>query len=112
MKDEMFAELVESVREARAIIKGEKEPARRVVYEAPDPRQVRADLGLTQEAFATLIGVSVRTLQNWEQGRRSPEGPARALLIVAAKRPDVVLEALSSAGQKQAPQSGSVRFRR
>lgn len=98
MNDEMFAELVESVREARAIMKGESEPARRFVYETPDPRQIRGDLGLTQEEFATLIGVSVRTLQNWEQGRRTPEGPARALLIVAAKRPDVVLEALRSAG--------------
>jgi putative transcriptional regulator len=94
MKEEMFAELMESVREAKSIMRGDQEPARRFVYETPDAKQIRAEFGLTQEDFAAMIGVSIRTLQNWEQGRRKPEGPARALLIVAARRPEVVLEAL------------------
>jgi putative transcriptional regulator len=94
MDEKMFAELMESVREAKAIQRGVKEASRRYVIENPDPRQIRGELGLTQEEFAALMGVSVKTLQNWEQGRRQPEGPARALLIVTAKRPEAVLEAL------------------
>jgi len=94
MKDEMFTELVESVRQAKAIMRGEIEPSRQFVFETPNVKQIRAKLGLTQTDFAALIGISVKTLQNWEQGRRQPEGPARALLLVAAWRPEVVLEAL------------------
>jgi putative transcriptional regulator len=94
MDEKMFAELMESVREAKAIQRGVKEASRRYVIENPDAKQIRGELGLTQEEFAALMGVSVKTLQNWEQGRRVPEGPARALLIVTARRPEVVLEAL------------------
>ena len=54
------------------------------------------DLHKTQSEFALLIGVSVSTLQNWEQGRRKPEGPARALLKVASKNPDAVCKALEA----------------
>jgi putative transcriptional regulator len=57
---------------------------------------VRKKLGRSQTAFAAMIGVSVATLRNWEQGRRRPEGPARALLRVAAKNPKAVKEALTS----------------
>ena len=57
---------------------------------------VREKLQVTQKEFAMLIGVSTRTLQNWEQGRRKPEGPANALLKVATKNPKAVLEALHS----------------
>ena len=59
-------------------------------------REIRAKLSLSQSEFALLIGVSVATLQNWEQGRRHPEGPARALLRIAAKNPEAVLEALGA----------------
>jgi len=55
---------------------------------------VRKSLSVSQAEFAMMIGVSVRTLQNWEQGRRKPEGPAKALLRVASKNPKAVLEAL------------------
>jgi putative transcriptional regulator len=55
---------------------------------------VREKLGLTQSQFAGLIGISIRTLQNWEQGHRRPEGTARALLRVAEQHPQAVLEAL------------------
>lgn len=94
MDEKMFEELMESVREAKAIQRGVKEASRRYVIENPDAKEIRGELGLTQDEFAALMGVSVRTLQNWEQGRRQPEGPARALLIVTAKQPKVVLEAL------------------
>ena len=60
--------------------------------EEPDARKIRQSYGLSQEKFARLIGISVATLRNWEQGRRSPEGPARVLLRVAAKHPEAVLD--------------------
>jgi putative transcriptional regulator len=92
MKDEMFNELLESVREAGAIIRGEKEPARVTRFEKPDIQRIRAGYNLSQSEFARLIGVSVNTLQNWEQGRRSPQGPASVLLQVTASHPEVVWE--------------------
>ncbi len=53
----------------------------------------RRKLGLSQDRFARLLGISVRTLHHWEQGRRRPSGAARILLRVAARHPEVVLEA-------------------
>jgi putative transcriptional regulator len=55
---------------------------------------VREKLNVSQNEFALMIGVSVRTLQNWEQGRRKPEGPAKALLRIASRDPNAVLAAL------------------
>jgi putative transcriptional regulator len=82
MKDEMFDELLESVKEASAIRRGGARPAR--VFEYPDPkvRSIRDRTGLSQDKFAMLIGVNPATLRNWEQGRRRPTGPARALLRI------------------------------
>ena len=59
--------------------------------------QARSKTGLSQPRFAELLGVSVRTLQEWEQGRRSPSGAARSLLHIATIRPDVFREVLSNA---------------
>ena len=97
MKEEMFAELVESIKQAGLIRQGAKNASRRIVIGAPDVRQIRGSLGLSQEQFALLIGVSPRTVQNWEQKRREPEGAAKALLMVTARNPRVVLEALHAA---------------
>jgi putative transcriptional regulator len=58
----------------------------------PSVSSVREKTGLSQTRFAELLGVSVRTLQEWEQGRRAPSGAARTLLLIAAKNPDVLLE--------------------
>lgn len=93
MKKELFAELVESVKEMRAIQRGQRKPARVTVVEPVHVQAIRRRLGMTQPEFAQLIGVSVATLRNWEQGRRQPHGPARALLKVVAKNPKAVLDA-------------------
>ncbi len=90
MKDELFEELVASVREGGAILRGEITPARKFVLAGPDVKRIRANYELSQSEFAAMLGISVATLQNWEQGRRTPEGPARVLLQVAAKHPDAV----------------------
>ncbi|MBT8463001.1 MAG: type II toxin-antitoxin system MqsA family antitoxin [Gemmatimonadetes bacterium] len=94
MKDEMFQELVASVREGGAILRGEKQAAKAMTIDAPDVAQIRATYDLSQSQFAALLGISVRTLQNWEQGRRSPQGPAQVLLRVAARHPEAVLDAV------------------
>jgi putative transcriptional regulator len=67
-------------------------PSRTVAFEPADVRAVRAKLKVSQPEFALMIGMSVATLRNWEQGRRAPEG--LALLRVAAKNPEAVVEAL------------------
>lgn len=81
-------------RKAGEIPKGLRQPS--CVFNAPHPgvKEIRERLGLTQSSFATLMGVSSRTLQNWEQGRRQPEGPAKALLRVVDREPQAVLHAL------------------
>ena len=95
MKDELFSELVESLREGGAILRGEKGATRETRVEDPDVATIREGYGLSQTKFAALLGISVRTLQNWEQGRRHPQGPARVLLRVAARHPRAVLDSVS-----------------
>lgn len=92
MKEELFQELLESVREGGAILRGETPAARAFSVSDPDVAELREAYGLSQSKFAGLLGISVRTLQNWEQRRRSPEGPARVLLRVAARHPEAVLD--------------------
>ena len=94
MKKEHFEKLVASVKEAGEIKAGRKLPSRMYEIKAPEIKTVREKLNVSQSEFALLIGVSVRTLQNWEQGRRKPEGPAKALLRIASKNPGAVLGAL------------------
>ena len=62
------------------------------VLNIPDVGETRKRTGLSQARFAQLLGVSVRTLQDWEQGRRAPSGAARTLLMIAAKNPKALLE--------------------
>lgn len=93
MKKELFEELKQSLREAGRIKRGEIKPSR--VFKV-DPKndlvKVRGRLGLSQSKFATVLGISANTLQNWEQGRRSPTGPAKVLLKIVAKHPEILLE--------------------
>ncbi len=90
MKDELFRELQSSIKEGGNILQGKKKASREFDFENPDPKLIRENLGLSQSKFAKLLGISLSTLQNWEQGRRKPEGPAKVLLNIAAKHPEAV----------------------
>lgn len=81
------AELLASVREMKA---GKAGRVHRVPVSAI--AEARARSGLSRQKFAELLGVSPRTLQEWEQGRRHPSGAARSLLAIAARRPEVLRE--------------------
>lgn len=96
MKKELFDKLVQSLEQAVQIHRGEAKPSRQFVFKSEDVRKIRAKLHKSQAEFARMIGVSVNTLQNWEQGRRQPVGPARALLLVAARAPRAVERALTT----------------
>jgi putative transcriptional regulator len=96
MRKQDFDNLVESVQQAGRIRRGEAKPSRVAEFAPVDVKAVRRRLGKSQSEFAQMIGVSVSTLQNWEQGRRRPEGPARALLRVAAANPEAVAAALAN----------------
>ncbi len=90
MRAELFDELLASVREGGAILRGEIAPSRAFAVDGPNIKRIRATYQLSQSQFAALLGISIGTLRNWEQGRREPEGPARVLLQVAAKHPEAV----------------------
>lgn len=96
MKEEAFAQLVESVKQAGEIRRGTLKPSRVFEFSPLDVKAIREQLQQSQSEFARMIGISTATLQNWEQGRRRPEGPARALLQVAMKNPTAVKDALMS----------------
>lgn len=99
MSEELFEELLESVREGGAILRGEKEGSRTFVVDVPDVKIIRENYDLSQSEFAALLGISVKTLQNWEQGRRNPHGAARVLLQVAAKHPEAVWDVVKPTAQ-------------
>lgn len=94
MEQALFDDLVQSLKEAGSIARGEVPASRRIKVVPPDVKAVREQIGLSQSEFARLMRVSVKTLQNWEQHRRSPTGPAAALLQIVLTAPDVVLKAL------------------
>ena len=95
MKDDDFAKLTKSIKQAGRIRQGRQRPSRAFHFQPDDIRAIRHRLGKSQVEFALLIGVSPATLRNWEQGRRTPDGPARALLKVAAAHPRIVAHALA-----------------
>jgi putative transcriptional regulator len=94
METSLFDDLVQSLKEAKAISKGEIPAARRFTVLPPDAKAVREKTGLSQADFARLMQVSVKTLQNWEQHRRNPTGPAAALLKIVSTAPEVALKSL------------------
>lgn len=96
MKNELFKELLESVKQGSAIIKGTVKPLRTFEFPESEVRKIREQYGLSQDKFATLMGISVATLRNWEQGRRKPGGPARVLLRVAATHPEALLDIVAN----------------
>jgi putative transcriptional regulator len=85
-------EILEGIRAIKAHKSGEITLRTHTLKEPAPPQVIRAKLNLTQAAFAGLMGVSVRTVQDWEQGRRKPSGPAEALLRIAEQRPEVFME--------------------
>lgn len=93
MNEKLFAELVQSVKEMRAIRRGQMKPLRVFEVAEPNAKKIRSRFKLSQTEFASLLGISVATLRNWEQGLRRPEGPARVLLHVVELHPDAVRDA-------------------
>lgn len=98
MDKTVFAELMGSVAEADEILKGNQVPSRELHVSPVQVREIRRATGLSQQKFARVIHVDVGTLRNWEQGRRDPTGPARALLHVIMKNPKETLRVLAEAG--------------
>ena len=96
MDEKLFSELIDSVEEMDKIRRGKKRASRKTVVKEIKVVDVREQTGLSQTRFARLIGVSKRTVENWEQGRRSPSGPARALLKIVAQDPEGAVRALHS----------------
>ena len=94
MDNKLFDELLTSVQEAGEIMRGELEPSRKFEFDEPDVKAIREEIGFSQSKFATLIGVSIRTIQNWEQGHRHPTGPAKVLLKLVHADPESVFNNL------------------
>lgn len=94
MDKALFDDLVQSLQEAKAIRKGEAQASRRFEIRPTDVKALREQIGLSQSEFAQLMRVSIKTLQNWEQHRRNPTGPAAALLKIVSTAPDVALKSL------------------
>lgn len=93
---EFGRELIASMQEAAAIMRGETEPAR--VHLPPgsiDVRAIRERLGLSRPVFAERFGLAVAAVRDWEQGLRRPDPAARVLLMVIGRSPDVVAEAVA-----------------
>jgi len=82
-------EILEGIQEIKAYKTGEVDLRTRVLAEPSAPKEIRAKLHLSQAAFAGLMGVSLRTVQDWEQGRREPSGPAKSLLRIAEQHPKI-----------------------
>lgn len=94
MDKQLFAELVESTTEAGEIARGERAASREFHIDNTDVKRIRRASGLSQAKFARLIHVELGTLRNWEQGRRTPTGPAQVLLRAIEKDPVAVISAI------------------
>ena len=94
MNKTQFDELLASVQEMDEIAAGKKVAARVFEFPEPEVKDIREKTGLSQARFAMLIGVSKRTLENWEQGRRHPTGPAKALLRILEADTERAIETL------------------
>lgn len=95
MDDKIFADLIQSVRDMGRHMRGENVPGTKEhQVDTPDVKVLRESAAVSQAEFARLIGVSKRTLENWEQKRTSPSGPARALLKIVAVDPKAAIAAL------------------
>ena len=113
MRKDLFEQLVESVKEMKAMQAGRRKPSRVTRAEdvlatgTPDVATLRAHFKLSQAKFASLLGISVDTLQNWEQRRRQPDGPAKVLLRVAAAHPEALLSVTQRPAKRRANRSAA-----
>jgi len=92
-KREIGQEILDGLREIKSFKSGDG--GKLVTRKLKDPssaKVIREKLALSQDAFASLMGVSIRTVQDWEQGRREPQGPAKSLLRVAEQHPEVFVD--------------------
>ncbi|WP_375581564.1 NadS family protein [Acinetobacter baumannii] len=96
MDNNLFDDLVASIKEAGAIKRKEIKASRVTELELPDIKEVREKTGLTQAEFAARLHISARTLQNWEQGRRYPTGPAATLIRILDAHPTFNLRSLDN----------------
>jgi putative transcriptional regulator len=94
MDKKNFEGLLKGIRETGKIMRGEMAPSRVFVFSPNEIRKIRSSLNLSQKQFSRMVFVSVKTLQNWEQGRRQPKGPAVALLMILKKDPKHAIKAL------------------
>ncbi len=101
MDKKLFSKLVESMTQMNEIVRGERVPSREFVVDALGVREIRKATGLTQSEFAAIVDVQLSTLRNWEQGRRAPTGPARALFRALRADPKNVLRALETAREAE-----------
>jgi len=85
-------EILDGIKEIKRFKKGEIKLKARKLNEPSPAKTIRKRLKLSQSAFASLMGVSPRTIQDWEQGRRTPQGPAKSLLRIAEQHPEVFIE--------------------
>jgi putative transcriptional regulator len=95
MSKKFFERLLESVEQGDEILRGTRAPSREFHVDASHIKEIRAVTHLSQPQFARLLQVDVGTLRNWEQGRREPTGPAKALLRAIKNNPQAVLKALA-----------------
>ena len=95
MKDEDFTGIMEGIEDATSFVQGKHARAR--VVAGPDIKAIRERVKMTQAKFAKTYGLPLGTVKDWEQGRRQPDAPARALLTVIDKKPEVVKQALAEA---------------
>jgi putative transcriptional regulator len=94
MKPELFNELLESVREAGAVMRGDRKAHRETQLALPDVKAIRHELGLSEGQLARLLGVRATTIRNWQQGKRKPAGAAFVLLRIAEKHPEALLDSV------------------
>ncbi|MFC3152272.1 NadS family protein [Litoribrevibacter euphylliae] len=94
MEQDMFDELMASIQQMDDIVQGKDKASRAFDFPDPEVKAIREKLGVPQEKFALLLGVSKRTVENWEQGRRHPTGAARSLLRLVEADPQYALKVL------------------
>ncbi|MBL8554599.1 MAG: transcriptional regulator [Phenylobacterium sp.] len=88
-------DLIESMGEAAAYVRGQRASIRVTTIEVPDVKAIRRSLHMSQNRFSTAFRIPLATLKNWEQGRRYPDAPAAAYLLAIQRRPKEVMEAVA-----------------